>query len=116
VLIVVEQLRSDAREAFTRSVSGVDLIVGPRGGKLELLMGIVSRNGVSGAGIAYGTYREIVAPPGIAWALPVCFGDSHHGFPVMGTDTSTSSVSATDAHSRLRSGGEIRLRTRSMPS
>jgi putative ABC transport system permease protein len=88
VLIVVEQLRTDAREAFTRSVSGVDLIVGPRGGKVELLMGIVFRAGVSGTGVAYDTYREIAALPGVAWALPVSFGDSHHGFPVMGTDAS----------------------------
>jgi len=45
VLIVVEQVRTQAREAFTRSVSGVDLIVGPRGGSVELLRrGLSYRN------------------------------------------------------------------------
>jgi len=86
VLIVVEQLRTQAREAFTRSVSGVDLIVGPRGGSVELLMGVVFRTGTPGRGMAYDSYRRIAEQPGVAWALPVSFGDSHRGFPVMGTD------------------------------
>ncbi|MER2555650.1 MAG: ABC transporter permease [Thauera sp.] len=86
VLIVVEQMRAQAREAFTRSVSGVDLIVGPRGGSVELLMGVVFRTGTPGSGMAFETYRKISALPGVAWAVPVSFGDSHRGFPVMGTD------------------------------
>ena len=86
VLIVVEQLRSEARTAFTRSVSGVDLIVGPRSGSVELLMGVVFRTGTPGRGMSFQSYRNIAGLPGVAWALPVSFGDSHRGFPVMGTD------------------------------
>ena len=86
VLIVVEQLRAEARDAFTRSVSGVDLIVGPRGGTVELLMGVVFRTGTPGRDMSFESYRKIAALPGVAWALPVSFGDSHRGFPVMGTD------------------------------
>ena len=86
VLIVVEQIRTEAREAFTRSVSGVDLIVGPRGGSVELLMGVVFRTGTPGRGMTFESYRQIAALPGVTWALPVSFGDSHHGYPVMGTE------------------------------
>ncbi len=86
VLIVVEQIRMEAREAFTRSVSGVDLIVGPRGGSVELLMGVVFRTGTPGRGMTFESYRQIAALPGVTWALPVSFGDSHHGYPVMGTE------------------------------
>ena len=86
VLIVVEQIRMEAREAFTRSVSGVDLIVGPRGGSVELLMGVVFRTGTPGRGMSFESYRQIAALPGVTWALPVSFGDSHHGYPVMGTE------------------------------
>jgi len=86
VLIVVEQIRMEARDAFTRSVSGVDLIVGPRGGSVELLMGVVFRTGTPGRGMSFESYRQIAALPGVTWALPVSFGDSHHGYPVMGTD------------------------------
>jgi putative ABC transport system permease protein len=88
VLIVVEQIRTQAREAFTRSVSGVDLIVGPRGGSVELLMGVVFRTGTPGRGMSFESYLQIAALPGVTWALPVSFGDSHHGYPVMGTDAS----------------------------
>jgi putative ABC transport system permease protein len=86
VLIVVEQIRMEAREAFTRSVSGVDLIVGPRGGSVELLMGVVFRTGTPGPGMSFESYRQIAALPGVTSALPVSFGDSHHGYPVMGTE------------------------------
>jgi len=86
VLIVVEQIRSEARDTFTRSISGVDLIVGPRGGSVELLMGVVFRTGTPGRGMSFESYRQIAALPGVTWALPLSFGDSHHGYPVMGTD------------------------------
>ena len=86
MLIVVEQVRTQAREAFTRSVSGVDLIVGPRGGSVELLMGVVFRTGTPGRGMSFESYRQIAALPGVTWALPVSFGDSHLGYPVMGTE------------------------------
>ena len=86
VLIVVEQLRAETREAFTRSVSGGDLIVGPRTGTVELLMGVVFRTGTPGRGMTFESYRKISGLPGVVWALPVSFGDSHRGFPVMGTD------------------------------
>ena len=86
VLIVVEQIRMEARESFTRSVSGVDLIVGPRGGSVELLMGVVFRTGTPGRGMRFESYQQIAAMPGVKLALPVSFGDSHHGYPVMGTE------------------------------
>ena len=86
MLIVVEQIRTEARESFTRSVSGVDLIVGPRGGSVELLMGVVFRTGTPGKGMTFDSYRQIAGLPGVTWALPLSFGDSHHGYPVMGTE------------------------------
>jgi putative ABC transport system permease protein len=86
MLIVVEQIRTEASESFTRSVSGVDLIVGPRGGSVELLMGVVFRTGTPGKGMTFDSYRQIAALPGVTWALPLSFGDSHHGYPVMGTE------------------------------
>ena len=84
VLIVVEQVRMEARDAFTRSVSGVDLIVGPRGGSVELLMGVAFRTGMPRRGMTFESYRQISALRGVTWALPVSFGDSHHGYPVNG--------------------------------
>ena len=50
-------------------------------------MGVVFRTGTPGRGMTFDSYRRIAALPGVAWALPVSFGDSHHGFPVMGTTT-----------------------------
>ena len=87
VLIVVEQIRVEARDAFTRSVSGVDLIVGPRGGSVELLMGVVFRTGTPGRGMTFESYRRIAALPrgdlGAASQFrgfaPWLSGDGHRG-------------------------------------
>ena len=38
LLLGVERLRNDARESFTNTISGTDLIVGARSGQVQLLI------------------------------------------------------------------------------
>ena len=38
ILLGVQQLREDARRSFSHALSGVDLIVGPRGSATELML------------------------------------------------------------------------------
>ena len=45
LLLTVERVRHDARQGFTNSVSGVDLVVGPRAGPLELMLQTVFHTG-----------------------------------------------------------------------
>ena len=84
-LIVVEQVRTQPANLHAQRLR-VDLIVGPRGGSVELLMGVVFRTGTPGRGMSFESYRQIAALPGVAWALPSQFGISHHDYPVMGTE------------------------------
>lgn len=85
VVIGVEHLRSEARASFSRSISGVDLIVGARTSQLNLLLYSVFRIGSASNGIEWENYQKIAADPRVAWSIPLALGDSHQGYPVLGT-------------------------------
>ena len=86
LLLGVEKIRSGARESFTNTISGVDLIVGARSGSVQLLLYSVFRIGNATNNIAWDSYRELTADPNVDWAIPISLGDSHRSFRVMGTD------------------------------
>lgn len=85
LLLAVERLRVDARQSFTQSVSGVDLVVGARTGSVQLMLYAVFHAGAASNGIAWDSYRAIATHPAVDWSLPLALGDSHRGFPVLGT-------------------------------
>lgn len=85
VLLGVEFVRQEARESFGRTLSGTDLIVGARGGQLNLLLYSVFRVGEPTNNIRWDSYRAIAEDPLVAWTVPLSLGDSHQGFRVLGT-------------------------------
>lgn len=85
VLLGVEHIRHEAKESFSKTVSGVDLIVGARTSQLNLLLYSVFRMGNATNNIAWESYRELAADPQVAWTIPISLGDSHRGYRVMGT-------------------------------
>jgi len=85
LILGVERLRAEARDSFTNSASGIDLIVAPRGNSVQILMATVFGVGTTGTGLAWETYEWIAALPQVAWAVPIQMGDNHWGYPVIGT-------------------------------
>ena len=85
LLLGVEKLRTGAREGFAATVSGTDLIVGPRSGPLNLLLYSTFHLGEPTASVSWASYELVRRHPDVAWAVPVSLGDSHRGFRVMGT-------------------------------
>lgn len=85
VLVGVEHIRSEARNSFSRTVSGTDLIVGARTGQLNLLLYSVFRMGGATNNISWQSYQHFAAHPQVSWTIPISLGDSHRGYPVMGT-------------------------------
>ena len=85
VLFAVEHIRAQIKESFTRSVSGVDLIIGPRTGDLTLLLSSVFHRGVPSAAMTLDDLNTISAKPQVSWAVPISLGDMHAGFTVVGT-------------------------------
>lgn len=85
LLIGVERVRQDAQDSFAQSVSGTDLVVGARTSPVQLMLYAVFHIGDATNNIHWQTYKDIAANPAVAWTIPVSMGDSHHGFPVVGT-------------------------------
>jgi len=85
LLLAVERVRHDARESFTQSVSGVDLVVGPRTGAVQLMLYAVFHSGAATHNMKYESYEALATHPAVEWAVPLSLGDSHHGSPVLGT-------------------------------
>lgn len=86
LLLGVETVRRDAKLSFANTIAGTDLVVGARSGSIQLLLYSVFRIGHATNNISWRSYQEIAASPRIAWTVPMILGDSHRGYPVMGTN------------------------------
>ena len=99
LLLGIERVRAEARDAFLRSVAGTDLIVGARAHPVQLLLYSVFRLGEPTANLQWDTYEKLKALPPVAWTVPISLGDSHRGYRVVGT---------TDAYFQRMGFGEQR--------
>lgn len=86
LLLGVERLRTQARASFANTLSGTDLIVGARGGPINLLLYSVFRIGDPTNNVNWTSYRTLATHPQVAWTVPLSLGDSHRGFRVLGTN------------------------------
>lgn len=101
LLVGIENIRNGLRESFTGTISGVDLVVGPRSSPVQLLLYSVFGLGSPTANISWETYTHFRDHEAVAWTIPYSLGDNHRGFRVIGT---------TDAfyeHFRYRGGRRI---------
>ncbi|NBB92075.1 MAG: FtsX-like permease family protein [Gammaproteobacteria bacterium] len=85
LLVMVEQLRTEVREGFYRSVSGTDLIVGARTAPVQLLLYSVFGLGSPTNNVSWSSYRMVADHRSVAWTIPISLGDSHQGYRVTGT-------------------------------
>lgn len=86
LLMAVERVRKEAREGFTNTLSGTDLIVGARTGSVSLLLSSVFHIGNASQNITWESYQKIAKNPQVAWTIPISLGDSHKGYRVLGTN------------------------------
>lgn len=87
LLLGVERIRTEARNSFTSTVSGMDLVVGARSGPVQLLLYSVFHLGNATNNISWESYRDVATNPQVKWTVPISLGDSHRGYRVMGTNT-----------------------------
>jgi putative ABC transport system permease protein len=85
LLLSVEKLRRDAKDAFANTISGTDLIVGARSGALQLMLYSVFRIGNATNNVSWESYQDLAKHKRVRWTVPMSLGDSHHGFRVLGT-------------------------------
>ena len=75
------------KKSFSHSISGTDLIIGAKSGDVQLLMTTVFRKGTPIANVSWNNFINIQQLPQVKWAVPISLGDSHRGYPVLGTST-----------------------------
>lgn len=85
LLLSLERMRTDIRQSFSQSVSGTDLVVGARTGSVQLMLYSVFHIGGATNNIKAASIDAIAKHPAVAWVVPISLGDSHRGFPVLGT-------------------------------
>ncbi|MET4693150.1 ABC transporter permease [Endozoicomonas lisbonensis] len=85
LLLGVERVRIEAKNSFTSTISGTDLIVGARSSSINLLLYSVFHIGNATNNITWQTYEELSSNPAVAWTVPIALGDSHQGYRVVGT-------------------------------
>ncbi|RYY03278.1 MAG: ABC transporter permease [Gammaproteobacteria bacterium] len=86
LVLGIDHLRNQAKESFSKTLSGTDLIVGARSGSINLLLYSVFRIGNATNNITWQTYQELAKHSGIDWIIPISLGDSHRGYRVLGTN------------------------------
>jgi putative ABC transport system permease protein len=87
LLLGVVRIRQEARDSFAQSVSGTDLVVGARTSPVQLMLYAVFRLGEATNNMRWQSYQVLASHPEVAWSIPLSLGDSHRGFPVLGTST-----------------------------
>jgi len=103
LLIGVENVRVGMRDSFSNTISQTDLIVGTKGGTIQLLLYSVFGMGAPTENVSWEAYRQWAEHPAVEWTIPYSLGDSHRGFRVVGTNEDFY------RHYRYRGGQEIAL-------
>ncbi|MEM9726441.1 MAG: FtsX-like permease family protein [Pseudomonadota bacterium] len=85
LLLSVERLRDAARASFAAAISDTDVVIGARGGGVQLMLYSVFRIGSATNNFTWESYQEVLEHPSVEWAVPLSLGDSHRGYRVLGT-------------------------------
>lgn len=85
LVLGINHLRSEVKNSFNNTLSGTDLIVGARGGSLNLLLYSVFHIGSGTHSIRWQTYEELEKHSQVKWVVPLAMGDSHKGHRVVAT-------------------------------
>lgn len=101
LLLGIGQLRTGLEESFSSTVSEVDLVVGARSGRLQLILASVFGIGAVSHTVSMETFERYSNHEAVAWTIPYALGDNYRGFRVIGTDDSFY------RHFRRRGGKEL---------
>jgi len=86
LLLGVQIIKKEASSGFMQTVSGTDLIIGPKSSQIELLLYSVFHIGTPNTLMEYKSYEKIQSNKNVKWAIPISLGDSHKGYKVVATN------------------------------
>jgi putative ABC transport system permease protein len=68
-----------------RDARDIDLVVGPKGSRTQLVLSSIYGLDVPSGRIPWGAVQTLAAEPGVRTVIPVSLGDHYHGFRIVGT-------------------------------
>lgn len=86
LILGLNKIKENAQSSFTGAVNSIDLIVGAKGGKLDLLLSTLFHVGNPSNPISIETYNRYRSHPQISKLIPLSLGDSHKGHRVVATN------------------------------
>ncbi len=87
LLLSIERIQQATEQGFNQSISGVDVIIGPRSSSLEVVLYTVFHLGRPTNNITMATVDELRQRDDIDYLVPIALGDSHKGFRVIATES-----------------------------
>ena len=79
LLLAVERVKEQVQANFANTVSGTDLIVGPRSGDVQLLLASVFHIGALNNSMSWQSYERLSQNRQVEWSVPISLGDSVSG-------------------------------------
>jgi putative ABC transport system permease protein len=80
-------LQQQLENKVTRSIDGIDMVLGAKGSPLQLILSAVYHADSPTGNIPWKAARPWMRSPQIARAIPLAYGDSYKGYSIVGTDT-----------------------------
>lgn len=85
LLISFGFIKDQVKSSFSKTISGIDLIVGPKTSDINLLLYSVFHVGSPTNNISWDSYERLTENDKVKGTIPVSLGDSHRGYRVIGT-------------------------------
>lgn len=86
LLISIHFIKDQVRSSFSKTISGIDLIVGAKTSDVNLLLYSVFHIGSPTDAISWDDFQLIRNNDKVKSAIPISLGDSHRGYRVVGTN------------------------------
>lgn len=81
-------LQKQLENKVTRSIEGIDMVLGAKGSPLQLILSAVYHADSPTGNILWKEARPWMRNPQVAQAIPLAYGDTYKGYSIVGTDTS----------------------------
>ncbi len=88
LLISFNYIKDQVKTSFSKTISGIDLIVGAKTSDVNLLLNSVFHIGNATDNISWKEFQSIKTNDKVKWAIPISLGDSHRRYRVIGTEKS----------------------------
>ena len=85
VVVAILTLQTQSRAAFSQSAVGYDLIVGPRGSSLQLVLVTVFHLDQLQSTVPYSLYKDLSRDRRVRAAAPIAVGDTYKGHRLVAT-------------------------------